>query len=89
MKLTRVLGYPLAFLPAFCLATGCATRAGMPPARSASDQEQADSGLSVPPPSTKKGIIVPSDVGVASHPGTTATAGTNDNSLGSPIGTGH
>lgn len=81
--------YPLVLSLAFCLTAGCAGRGATPTARSVADQEPADGGLTVPPPPTKKGIIVPSDVGPGSHPGTTPAAGTNDNGLGSPIGPAH
>ncbi len=91
-NLRDVLAYPLALSLAFCLAAGCAGRAGTPPARSAAEQEQADrepgdGGLPTPAPSTKKGIIVPSDVGIGTQPATTTpSAGTNSSSMGTPSG---
>jgi hypothetical protein len=55
----------------------CGTRAGAPP-RSASASEPApDGGLPPPPRSTKKGVIVPSDMGLGQGPsGLTSTSGT-------------
>jgi hypothetical protein len=87
----NVWSYPLVLSLAFCLTAGCAGRGATPMAANAAEPQeqadvQADGGLPAPPPPTKKGIIVPSDVGAASHPGTTPTAGTNENGLGSPIG---
>jgi hypothetical protein len=84
----NVWSYPLVLL-AFCFAVGCAGRGAAPVSANAEPQEQvspADAGLPAPPPASKKGIIVPSDMGPGAHPGTTPTAGTNDNGFGSPIG---
>jgi hypothetical protein len=82
---------PLAhvFVLSLVFSVACAGRAAAPPPRSAAEEQQDDGRLPVPPPPTKKGIIVPSDVGPGPHPGTTPTAGTNDNGLGSPIGPAH
>jgi hypothetical protein len=54
----------LALAGALASSPGCGAGARPPPARSPTTAEATDAGLPVPPPSTEKGIIVPSDVGL-------------------------
>jgi hypothetical protein len=84
----NVVGYPAVIFLAVWLGAGCASRAGTPSSRTAAEeQQQADGGLPLPPPPMKKGIIVPSDVGIGTQPATTTpSAGSNNTSPGSSMG---
>jgi hypothetical protein len=74
------------------LACGPARSSGPDPRSSASSSLAPDGGLPTPAPSTKRGLIVPSDTGLGSQPtGSGPSTGTNggrmDPGLASPTGT--
>jgi hypothetical protein len=63
----------------FALATsfGCGARSGAPPQTPTAAETPADAGLPVPPASKKRGVIVPSDMGMgAGTSGPTSNSGT-------------
>jgi hypothetical protein len=71
---------------AFTLTIGSAcTRSSGPAPQMASDPQQPwDGGLPMPTPSTKKGVIVPTDVGAGTGPSGPGTSiGTNPSPAGS------
>ncbi|HTA19804.1 MAG TPA: hypothetical protein VK989_10955 [Polyangia bacterium] len=70
---------------AFALTLGLVcTRSSGPAPQMASDPQQSwDAGLPVPAPSTKKGVIVPADVGAGAGP---SGPGTSTGTSASPAG---
>ena len=68
----------LAAIVVVAVALGCGGGTNAPPARTPNAADAPDGGLPPPPRSTKKGIIVPSDMGLGEGPaGPTSTSGTS------------